>query len=79
MAIFKLEIADGDVDRVFDSVCTNYGWDAGSEETKGDFTHRIVRRFLSENVAAFEKENASKQALDQLDTSVNLSDPNPEG
>ena len=50
MAIFKLEIADGDVDRVFDAICTNYGWDAEGEETKGDFTHKIVRRFLSENV-----------------------------
>ena len=50
MAIFKLEIADTDVDRVFDAICANYGWDAEGEETKGDFTHKIVRRFLSENV-----------------------------
>jgi hypothetical protein len=75
MAIFKLEIADGDVDRVFDAVCTNYGWDAGSEETKGDFTHKIVRRFLSENVVAYETEAAKKAAMEAINTSVNLSDP----
>jgi hypothetical protein len=26
MAIFQLEIADADVQRVFDAVCSNYGW-----------------------------------------------------
>ena len=75
MAIFKLEIADADVDRVFDAICANYGWDAEGEETKGDFTHKIVRRFLSENVTAHETEVAKKAALEAINTSVNLSDP----
>jgi hypothetical protein len=75
MAVFKLQIADDDVDRVFDAVCANYSWDESGGESKGDFTHRIVRRFLSENVAAFEKEQALKETLEELDTSVSLSDP----
>ena len=28
MAIFELEIADSDVDRVFGAICANYGWSA---------------------------------------------------
>ena len=75
MAVFKLEIADSDVDRVFDAVCANYGWEESGSESKGAFTPRIVRRFLSDNVAAYEKEQALKEALEELDTSVKLSDP----
>ena len=35
MAIFKLEIADSDVDRGFDAICSNYGWQEDGGETKG--------------------------------------------
>lgn len=75
MAIFQMEISDPDVQRVFDAVCANYGWDSEGGETKGDFTHRIVRRFLSENVAAYEIQAAKETALEALDTSVALSNP----
>ena len=78
MAIFQLEIADDDVSRVFDAICSNYGYQANianpdyvidtsdpenpvepvdgdgnpipatiaNPETQGDFTHKIVRKFL---------------------------------
>lgn len=75
MAIFQMEISDPDVQRVFDAVCANYGWDSEGDETKGDFTHRIVRQFLSENVAAHETQVAKEAALGSLDTSVTLSNP----
>lgn len=75
MAIFQMEISDPDVQRVFDAVCANYGWDSEGDETKGDFTHRIVRRFLSENVAAYETQTAKELALETLDTTVILSNP----
>tara|TARA_R110002020_G_scaffold103752_15_gene243184 strand:+ start:193 stop:426 length:234 start_codon:yes stop_codon:yes gene_type:complete len=75
VAVFKLEIADEDVDRVFDAVCGNYGWNPDGGETKGDFTHTIVRRFLSDNVTAHENAVAKKAAVEGLNTSVNLSDP----
>ena len=95
MAIFELEIADSDVDRVFGAICANYGWsaqvpnpdfdpevEASSEtidnpETQGSFTHRIVREFLAENVAAYEINEAKKSAAANVNTSVTLSDPNP--
>ena len=75
MAVFKLEIADEDVDRVFDAVCGNYGWNSDGGETKGDFTHKIVRMFLSDNVTAYENDAAKKAAVEGINTSVGLSDP----
>jgi hypothetical protein len=75
MAIFQMEISDPDVQRVFDAVCANYGWKPESDETKGDFTHRIVRQFLSENVNAHEVRTAKELALESLDTVVILSNP----
>jgi len=75
MAVFQLEIADEDVDRVFSAICSNYGWDNQGSETPGDFTHKIVRQFLSDNVAAYEIDKAKSEATDGLDTSVNLADP----
>ena len=124
MAIFSLEIADVDVDRVLDAVASNYGWRAlvanpayivtSAEEpnpnydpndpetggptitvavypvdengdpvpahidnpvTKGDFTHKMVRRFLSQHVTQHETALARAQALTGLDTTVDLGDP----
>jgi hypothetical protein len=113
MAIFQLEIADADVARVFDAICSNYGWpdnvpnpdifiddsiidpdDPAVEpadpvdvdgnpipatipnpETQGDFTHRIVRQFLSEHVQAYEIEEAKKAAAAAIDSSVVITDP----
>lgn len=75
MAIFKLEIADSDVDRVFDAICSNYGWQEGDGETKGEFTHRTVRDFLQNNVKAFEVKKAKEQAMNSISSNVSLSDP----
>ena len=43
-------------------------------ETKGDFTHRMVRKFLSEHVSSYETRLVRDAALEGLDTTVNLSD-----
>jgi hypothetical protein len=94
MAIFELEIADGDVQRVFDAICQNYGWkesvpnpsytsDNGESKTienpenKGDFTHRMVRGFLSEHVKAYEVNKARDEAAANINTEVVISDPQP--
>lgn len=44
-------------------------------ETKAQFTNRIVRQFLAENVTAYEKRLALKQAEQTLDTSITIIDP----
>jgi hypothetical protein len=115
MAIFQLEIADADVERVFGAICSNYGWPenipnpeyvvddvvidpdnptvipapiipldvAGNPilptipnpETQGDFTHRIVRQFLSEHVEAHEINVAKRAAAAAVSASVVITDP----
>ena len=107
MAIFQLEIADSDVERVFSAVCSNYGRPevtANPEyvvdysdpdnpifpvdlvgvpipitipnaETEGDFTHRIVRQFLSDHVEAYEIDVAKKAAAAAVSASVVITDP----
>jgi hypothetical protein len=44
-------------------------------ETKAQFTNRIVRSFLAENVTAYEKRLALQQAEQNLDTSITIIDP----
>lgn len=44
-------------------------------ESQGDFTHRIVRQFLSDNVAAWEIKEAKRLAAVDLDVSVDLGNP----
>lgn len=44
-------------------------------ETKAQFTNRIVRSFLSENVTAYERRLALQQAEQNLDTSITIQDP----
>lgn len=44
-------------------------------ETQGDFTHRKVREYLSEIVAAYEIKLAKQTAQQSLNTSVEISDP----
>ena len=46
-------------------------------ETKGNFTHRMVREFLGGHVQAWEIKQAKIAAAEALDTTVELSDPNP--
>ena len=107
MAIFQLEIADDDVSRVFDAICSNYGYqetvanpeyvvaddaveDAAdpvdgdgnpipatiaNPETQGDFTHKIVRKFLGDHVRAYEIDEAKKAAAAAVNATVSISDP----
>lgn len=44
-------------------------------ETKAQFTNRVVRGFLAENVTAYEKRIAIQQAEQGLDTSITIIDP----
>ena len=107
MAIFQLEIADDDVSRVFDAICSNYGYKAtipnpeylvdtsdpenpvepvdgdgnpipatiANPETQGDFTHKIVRKFLGDHVRAYEIDEAKKAAAAAVNATVSISDP----
>ena len=115
MAIFQLEIADADVERVFGAICSNYGWPENipnpeyivddpivnpsiptvvpdpiipldvdgnpipptlpNPETQGDFTHRMVRQFLSEHVEAYEINEAKRAAAAAVSASVVITDP----
>ena len=107
MAVFQLEIADDDVSRVFDAICSNYGYRADipnpeyivdesdpenpvepvdaegnpipatitNPESQGDFTHKIVRQFLSDHVRAYEINEAKKAAAAAVNSSVSISDP----
>jgi len=113
MAVFSLEIADEDVERVLRAVSLNHGWRAtvpnpdfvypepeldengdpilpvpdpvdengdpiseiiDNPETMGDFTHRMVRSFLSEHVQSYEMRVAKKEAADAVDASVSISE-----
>jgi len=44
-------------------------------ETLAQFSNRIVRQFLSENVESYETRIARQQAISALDTSVTINDP----
>ena len=44
-------------------------------ETKAQFTNRIVRQFLTENVVAYEKRLALQQLEQSLNTSITIIDP----
>ena len=46
-------------------------------ETQGDFTHRMVRGFLSEHVKAWETKQAKIAATESIDTTIEISDPTP--
>ena len=44
-------------------------------ETKAMFANRMVRRFLSDHVISHEIAQAKKQALDNINTDININDP----
>ena len=46
-------------------------------EDQGGFTHRMVRNFLAEHVAAYEIRRAKEEAAANTSTSVSISDPQP--
>lgn len=84
MAIFSVEIADTDVDRVINAVCNNYNYkdkvltenneEITNPESKPVFANRMVRKFLSDHVKKYELDLAKKALQDQLD-SVTINDP----
>tara|TARA_B100001939_G_C16866340_1_gene584279 strand:+ start:637 stop:936 length:300 start_codon:yes stop_codon:yes gene_type:complete len=44
-------------------------------ESKSVFANRMVRKFLSDHVAAYEVKLAKQQAANALNTNVNITDP----
>lgn len=84
MAIFSVDIADEDVDRVINSVSNNYNYQEEiisdnnqviqNPETKFQFANRMVRKFLSDHVKKYELELAKKALKDQLN-SITINDP----
>lgn len=84
MAIFSVEIADADVERVINSVCNNYNYQSEiisdnnqlieNPESKSQFANRMVRKFLSDHVSRYELDLAKKELQDQLN-SITINDP----
>jgi hypothetical protein len=80
MATYCVEMPDEDFIRVINAVASNYGRPdtidgLENPETKAQFTNRIVRQFLSENVIVYEKRIAIQQIEQDLNTSITISDP----
>lgn len=84
MAIFSIEIADQDVERVIDSLCANYsrpstiidnnGSTINNPESKAVFANRMVREFLSDHVKKYELDLLKQQ----IENSINpptINDP----
>jgi hypothetical protein len=44
-------------------------------ESQGDFTHRMVRQFLSDHVGAWELKEVKRLAAESVDVSVNIGNP----
>lgn len=84
MAIFSVEIADEDVERVINAVASNYNYQeqiitennrmVNNPESKYVFANRMVRKFLSDHVKKYELELAKKTLEEQL-ASVTINDP----
>jgi hypothetical protein len=84
MAIFSVEIADTDVERVISAICANYNYQdqvlnddhelVPNTEDKYVFANRMVRKFLSNHVRKYELDLA-KKALEQQLESVTINDP----
>lgn len=84
MAIFSVEIADEDVERVINAVANNYNYQeqiidsdnrlVENPESKYVFANRMVRKFLSDHVKRYELELAKKTLEQQLE-SITINDP----
>jgi 1,2-phenylacetyl-CoA epoxidase catalytic subunit len=84
MAIFSVEIADEDVERVINAVASNYNYQeeimsennrmVNNPESKYVFANRMVRKFLSDHVKKYELELAKKTLEEQLE-SISINDP----
>lgn len=84
MAIFSIEIADEDVERVITSVSTNYNYEeytlsdngelVPNSESKYMFANRMVRQFLSDHVKKYEIDLLKKQLEDAINNPT-INDP----
>lgn len=84
MAIFSVEIADSDVNRVINAVCSNYNYEEiilddnrqsiPNPESKFVFANRMVRQFLSDHVKKYEIDLAKKE-LEEKINSITINDP----
>jgi hypothetical protein len=84
MAIFSIEIADEDVERVITSVAANYNYEdhilndnnelSINPESKYMFANRMVRQFLSDHVKKHELELIKKQ-LEETINNPTINDP----
>lgn len=85
MALFSIEINDNDVERVIESLCTNYkrpenitdsqGNSIPNPETKPVFANRMVREFLTDHVRKYEVDLAKKQLENLLNNPPAINDP----
>lgn len=84
MAIFSIEIADNDVERVIDSLCANYarpdtiidnnGNNILNPESKAVFANRMVREFLSDHVKKYEIDLLKQQIENSINAPA-INDP----
>lgn len=84
MAIFSVEIADKDVERVIDSLCANYarqdtiidnsGNSIINPESKPVFANRMVREFLSDHVKKYELDLLKQQIENSINAPI-INDP----
>jgi hypothetical protein len=84
MAIFSIEIADTDVERVINAVSTNYNYEENIIDNNGDtisnpenkyvFVNRMVRQFLSDHVRKYEIDLLKKQLEDSINN-PSINDP----
>jgi hypothetical protein len=79
MAIFSIEIADTDVERVINAVSANYNYQedingSPNQENKYVFVNRMVRQFLSDHVKKHEIDLLKKQIEDSIND-PNINDP----
>jgi hypothetical protein len=84
MAIFSVEIADKDVERVIDSLCANYarqdtiidnsGNSVINPESKPVFANRMVREFLSDHVKKYELDLLKQQIENSINAPI-INDP----
>jgi type II secretory pathway component GspD/PulD (secretin) len=88
VAQFTIEIADQDVNRVLNAIAKNYnrpdtviddnGNEVDNPETVAQFANRMVRKFLLENVQAYEVKEAKRSAAEQAKSSANPDIRDPE-
>ena len=70
MAVLNLTIPDAVVNRIFDAIAANHGYNAGGGQTKAQFAKQIVIQFLKNEVQSLESRQAADAARTASDTAV---------